>query len=459
MTDQTATLDQSFPPPPQPAPEELNAVLGQFMENPLRCFENMVTRFGRTFSLPLGPTGTVFLNDPLTVEKVLRLDFESFGMSQRAEQLNRPLLGRSMPVVADHFYWEQLHAIMLPMFTPKMLKQYFEATAQCVAEEVRHLEELHAKGETVSMLEFVRQGVFTALTRTLFVRGVEPEDVPRLLSLFAKSNVYMNQRYLLGETADADPTPAVAEGRDALRLIDDYIYKLIAFRRAHPVDESEDMLDILMVSKKSDGEALSDVEVRDNVMALFFGGQETTPSVVTWAFGLLAANPDKRARMLEEIDTVLQGRVPAFQDLPKLTYTEGVLDEALRLYPPFSFVGRETLTDVVLDGYEIKKGTPLGFVGWTIHRHPDHWPEPEAFDPERHTREKKAARAKCAFVAFGYGQRRCVGERVGRMEGLLMLSLISQKFLLDHVDGKMPDAQVTMAIKPANGMPMTITAR
>jgi cytochrome P450 len=446
-------------PPPGPPPEETAEIARRFLDNPLRCFEDMLQRYGRTFRLTLGPTDTVFLNDAATVEKVLRLDFESYGMSSRQEALNFPLLGRSMPVVSDHLYWEQLHAIMLPMFTPKMLRTYFETTVHCIQEEVEHLAGLNARGDAFSLLAFVRHGIFTALTRTLFARGVDATDVPVLLDLFARSNVYMNVRFLTGEGADVDQTPAIADGRDALRKLDQWIYALIANRRAQASVESEDMLDVFLTATKSDGNKLTDVEIRDNVMAFFFGGQETTPSVITWAFGLLASNPDKRARMLDEIDTVLRGLPPTFQDLAKLPYTEGVLDEALRLYPPFAFIGREALRDVVLDDYAIRKGTPLGFVGWTIHRDPAQWPDPEVFDPERHTNEKKAARAKCAFVAFGYGTRRCIGERVGRMEGLLMLSLISQRYLLDLASERLPQAQVQMAIKPADGMPVTAVSR
>ncbi len=445
--------------PPGPTEEEAAELAPQFMGDPVRFFAQMVERYGRVFRMPLGGLETVFLNDAATAEQVLRLDFSSFGMSHQTEDANRPLLGRSMPVVADHRYWEELHAVIMPMFTPTMLRGYFEQTVMVVAEEVDHLAGAAARGETVGLLDFVRQGVFTALSRTLFVRGVKPDDVPVLLGWFQQSNDYMNVRYLQGELADTSSDPKVVAGREALANLDRYVYALIAYRRANPADVPEDMLDVLLAARKTDGAPLSDVEIRDNVVALFFGGQETTPSVITWAFGLLSANPDKREKMLTEIDRVLEGRVPTFQDLARLEYTEMVLDEALRLYPPFSFVGRETLEDVELGGYFVPKGTPLGFVGWTIHRDPREWPDPERFEPERHARELKRTRSKCAFLAFGYGQRKCTGERVGRMEGLLMLAMVSQRFLLNRVGGGTSPHRVVMSIKPADGLPVLVMAR
>lgn len=445
--------------PPGPSLADAESVGREFMADPVGYFTKLAAEHGPVFKLPIGAEETVFLNDADSAEKVLRLDFAAFGMSQQTEENMRPLLGRSMPVVSDHRYWEEMHAIIMPMFTPTMLRRYFEQTVQVVADEVEHLVHAAESGETVLLLNFVRQGIFAALARTLFVRGVEPSAIPQLLGWFEKSNDYMSARYLLGAAAELSAEPRIVAGREALEEINGYVYQLIAFRRANLVDQPEDMLDVLLAARKADGEALTDVEIRDNVVALFFGGQETTPSVIAWAFGLLSAHPEKRERMLEEIDRVLEGRPPTFQDLAKLEYTEMVLDEALRLYPPFSFVGRQALEDVELGGYRIAKGTPLGFVAWTIHRDPRQWPDPLAFEPERHTRELRKTRGKCAFLAFGYGQRKCTGERVGRMEGLLMLSMVSQKLLLDRVGGGLSPHHVINAIKPADGLPVVVRHR
>lgn len=444
---------------PGPGLSESEKVGAAFAIDPVGYLATLEAEHGPIFKMPIGPQEYVFINNAELAERVLRLDFEDFGQSARMEDLLRPLLGRCIASVADHLYWEQIHAIMLPMFTPKMLQRYFDRTLESIQEEVRHLSEMHARGETVSLHEFIRKAIFTALTRTIFVRGIKEGDVDLLLNWFSSADNYMNMRYLQGEVADSDMSPAIQQGREDLERINRYVYELIAWRRANPASEAEDMLDVLLQAKAADGKSLSDVEIRDNTVALFFGGQETTPSIITWAFGILSANPEKREKLIEEVDRVLGGQPPTFRSLSELKYVEGVLDEALRLYPPFSFVGREALREVELGGYLIPKGTPLGFVGWTIHRDPRDWPDPEVFEPNRHSPENRRERAKCAFVAFGYGQRRCLGERVGRMEGLLALALISQKFLLNHVGGGLPPHKVVQSIKPADGMPMEIVAR
>jgi cytochrome P450 len=437
----------------------LVGVIPRFLRDPLSLFEEAVRDYGQVFKLPLGTKEIVFVNDPADIVNVLQLDFKSFGQSATHEELLAPLLGRGVASVADHAYWSELHKILQPAFTPRMLQKYFHQTALVTKIEVDHLEALRAANQNVDLYEFVRLGVFTALTKTLFVRGIEATEIPRILDLFMSSNNYINARYLTNASPLVNILPSVRKGKRDLAKIDKLVYELIAFRKANRVDEPEDMLDSLLEARFSDGSEMSDAELRDNITSLFFGGQETTPSEVTWAFGLLAANPDKRDIMLEEIDSVLDDRMPTFADLAKLEYTNMVFDEAMRMYPAFSFLAREALVDTSIRGFPIKKGTPIAFPGWTIHRHLDHWPDPDMFLPERHSKEHKRKREKCSYMSFGFGQRRCLGERVARMEGTLMLAMVSQKYLLDHVDDRLPAPRVQMSIKPKGKMTMKITKR
>lgn len=382
----------------------LGVALG-FLHDPLGLLERMVVDHGPIFRLPLGSKDLVFLNDPVDVERVLRLDFESFGQSATQEKLLAPLLGQGIASVADHEYWNKLHTIFLPAFMPKMLQRYFVQTVRVIESELIHLDELAVAGKGIG---FVRQGVFTALPRTLCMRGIEDAEIPEILGLFMQSGDYINARYLTNASALIQLLPSVRRGKRALQRIDERVCELIAFRKAHRIDEPEDMLDMLLASHSADGSVLSDKELRDNVATLFFGGQETTPSTVTWAF---------------------------------------------------SFLARDTLVDTNLRGYPIKKGTAIAFPGWTIHRNAEYWDEPGRFLPERHTREAKSRRAKCAFMAFGYGQRRCIGERVGRMEAVMMLAMVSRKYLLEHAGGQLHQPRMHMSIKPAGFMPMDILQR
>lgn len=304
---------------PGPGLDQAVEVGMAFAADPVTYLAGLAAEHGPIFKMPVGPQEYVFLNNPELAERMLRLDFEDFGQSVRVEEVLRPMLGRCIATFADHSYWEQIHAIMLPMFTPKMLQRYFAETLKVVEEEVEHLVEMQSRGEVVQLHQFVRQGIFAALTRTIFVRGVRPGDAELLLGWFASSDNYMNMRYLQGEVADTDMSPPIQQGREDLERINRYVFDLIAWRHANPVEEPEDMLDVLMQDRKPGGRSLTDVELRDNVVALFFGGQETTPSIITWAFGLLSANPDKREKLFEEVDRVLEG---ATTDVSRTVRTE-----------------------------------------------------------------------------------------------------------------------------------------
>ena len=444
---------------PGPGAEEMTQALGRFMADPLNFFEELVEKYGRINALSLGDMKNVFLHDAHDVEQMLRMDMHSYGMGALTHALNYPLLGDCIAVTPDHLYWQQLHKMMLPMFTPKMLKQYFERTVEAVAEEVELFGDYARSGEVFDLEQKIREGVFDALTRTIFTRGIDKSEIPEILGTFVSACTYMNARYISMNPGYEPQNEAEAGGLEALERLNQRIYKLLEYRKANRVDEPEDMLDVMLAAKLANGEPLSDKELRDNVMALLFGGQETTPTEITWAFALLAANPDKREKLLEEVDRVLGDRVPTFQDLEQLEYCRMVFDETMRLYPAFTYVGRSAIADTKIGDYPIPAGTSLAFVAWTIHRDPRFWPEPEKFIPERHTKEEMKSRPKCSIVSFGYGQRRCIGERVGRMEGTLMLAMAHQKYVFDFKNGVLPKPMIRMSIHPDGGLQVIAKAR
>lgn len=437
---------------PGPSPEEAPQALGKFKADPLNFFEELVEKYGRINALAVGDMKNVFLHDAHDVEQMLRMDMHSYGMGALTHALNYPLLGDCIAATPDHLYWQKLHKMMLPMFTPKMLKRYFERTVEAVAEEVELIGEYASSGAVFDLEQKIREGVFDALTRTIFTRGIDKSEIPEILETFVSACIYMNARYISMNPAYEPHNEAEAQGLKALERLNQRIYKLLDYRKANLADEPEDMLDVMLAAKLDNGELLSDKELRDNVMALLFGGQETTPTEITWAFALLAANPDKRDRLLEEVDRVLGDRVPTYQDLDQLEYCRMVFDETMRLFPAFTYIGRSAIADTMIGNYPIPAGTSLGFVAWTIHRDPRFWPNPEKFIPERHTKEGMKSRPKCSIVSFGYGQRRCIGERVGRMEGTLMLAMAHQKYVFDFEGGEMPKPMIRMSIHPDGGL-------
>jgi cytochrome P450 len=194
-------------------------------------------------------------------------------------------------------------------------------------------------------------------------------------------------------------------------------------------------------------------------VTLYLAGHETTSHALTWTWALLSQNPEVRARLHDELDRVLEGRPPGWDDLPRLPYTEQVVLEAMRLYPPAFVIARRAEVDTEIGGYPIPAGSEI--VVWIFHTHrdPRWYPEPLAFRPERHAEAVAAARPKLAYLPFGAGPRACIGAQFSLLEARLVLATIAQRFTLDIAAGHRPAMRPGVTLVPKGGMPMTIVSR
>jgi len=203
---------------------------------------------------------------------------------------------------------------------------------------------------------------------------------------------------------------------------------------------------------------MSDEQLRDEVMTLFLAGHETTANSLTWTLLLLAQNPEKEAALAAELRAVLQGRPPAVNDLPRLPYTEMVVKEAMRLYPPAWGIGRRALEEFELDGYRIPAGTNLFLLQWITHRDARFFPEPERFQPERWrddpTRSGKLPRF--AYFPFGGGPRVCVGAGFAMMEATLLLAAFAQRFRFELLPGQDLQPLYSVTLRPKQGLKMVL---
>jgi cytochrome P450 len=203
---------------------------------------------------------------------------------------------------------------------------------------------------------------------------------------------------------------------------------------------------------EGNGLKLSAAELRDQVLTLFLAGYETVANALAWTWLLLGENPQAEARMHEELETVLAGRLPTLEDMPRLEYTSMVLAESMRLYPPAWAMGREALEDVSIGPYRFRKGSMVLFSQYIVHRDPRWFPHPERFWPERFTAEAKAARPRFAYFPFGGGGRQCIGESFALMEATLALATIAQRWRLPLVPGQQIELQPKITLRPRNGI-------
>jgi len=253
------------------------------------------------------------------------------------------------------------------------------------------------------------------------------------------------------------PRPATVRTARARATLDRLVYGLIAERRASGTEGHDDLLSMLLDARDEDtGEAMTDVEVRDEAMTLLLAGHETTAVALAWTFALLAENPDAEAALHAEVDAL--GAVPSFESLPQLAYTRQVFSESMRLRPPAWAVGRETACDTDLGGVPVRRGTTVLFAPYYVHRDPRFWPHPRRFDPDRFAPEARADRHKFAFVPFSAGRRGCVGEQFAWTEGVLVLATLAQRWRL-RLAGPAPLPHGSVTLRPKGPLWMTAERR
>src|SRR5581483_5627846 len=251
------------------------------------------------------------------------------------------------------------------------------------------------------------------------------------------------------------PIPSTLRFRKAKARLDATIYRMIEARRVGSKDEG-DLLSMLLLAQDEEGSgSMTDQQLRDAAMTIFLAGHETTANALTWSWLLLSQHPDVEAKLHAEVDEVLGGKLPTVEDLPKLVYTEKVLAESMRLYPPAWMVGYRAINDYAVGDYFLPAGSVILMSQYLMHHDPRYFPDPFRFDPERWTPEAKAARPKFSYFPFGGGPRVCIGEPFAWMEGILLIATFAQRWRLTLAPGYPVVLQPLITLRPKYGIRMT----
>src|SRR5579863_6762806 len=251
--------------------------------------------------------------------------------------------------------------------------------------------------------------------------------------------------------------PGLAAFVRARKRIDAVVYRMIEAHRRRSSDGGS-LLDLMMAAAP-DRSAESEKSLRDQVITIFLAGYETVANAMAWTWYLLSQNPECERRLHDELDRELHGRLPSYDAIPRLRYTEMVLAESMRLYPPAWAMGRCARADFRLGDYFLPAKTTVLISQFITHRDARYFPDPLRFDPERFTPEAKARRSKFTYFPFGAGFRQCIGESFAWMEGVLLLATLGQKWKLALVPGHQVEPEPLITLRPKYGMHMRIEAR
>ena len=250
------------------------------------------------------------------------------------------------------------------------------------------------------------------------------------------------------------PTPVNRRLTRARRELFEVCDEIIRDRRARDAGE-QDMLGLLLAARDS-GAAMTDAEVRDQVLVFLLAGHETTSTALTYTLYLLGRHPQVQSRVRAEADAV--GGVPTAEQAATLTYTTMVLKEAMRLYPSAPLTGRRCVADDELGGYLIPAGADVVVAPWVTHRHPAFWDDPERFDPERFTPEREKARHRYAWYPFGGGPRACIGQHFSMLESTIALAALVQNFEFAAAP-EVPPYTNHITLRPTGTVPVRVAPR
>jgi cytochrome P450 len=414
-----------------------------FRRDPLRFLVRAARDYGDISYFRLGPQRAFFLNHPDYVRDVFVTHHDYFHKG-RALQRAKRLLGEGLLTSEGEHHLRQ-RRLALPAFHRQRLAAY----ARVMVEYAARTSDAWRDGETLDISREMMRLTLAIVGKTLFDADVERDagDVGRALGDVMELFNYMLLPY--SELLEKLPLPHVRRFARARASLDAVIYRIIDERRASGEDRG-DLLSMLMLAEDEEGGGrMSDEQVRDEAMTLFLAGHETTANLLTWTWYLLAGHGEVERRLHEELDAVLEGeRLPTPEDLPRLRYTEMLVAEVMRLYPPAWAVGRLTVKDYEVAGYSIPQGSLVLLSQYVMHRDARFFPDPERFDPERWTAEAKEARPQYAYFPFGGGVRRCIGEGFAWMEATLLVATLAARWRARLVAGRHVRLSPLITLRP-----------
>jgi cytochrome P450 len=296
------------------------------------------------------------------------------------------------------------------------------------------------------------------ICRTMFSTDVSEDTaaVRRLMDIVVRMPVSMLDLFGLPQWL---PRPKAAPLRSAVVAFDALVARFLAERRADPA-ERNDLLAMLLAARDPEtGEGMSDKQLRDEILTIFMAGHETTANALAWVWFLLAQHPDTEARLHQEVDRVLGGRMPSFADLAALKWTRMVIEEALRLYPPAHAIARRAVGEDRIGGVRIPPGASISVSMYVLHRNPNIWPDPERFDPERFAPEAVARRHRFAYLPFGGGPRVCIGNTFAIAEAQVIVAAIAQRYRLRLAPGRVVEPVGLLTLRPKSGVWVTLEPR
>lgn len=451
------------PPAPEPRTEPMGllAFLLAVRRNPLTTW--MDRHFEEAVIAGDGVLGRMtIVNEPSIIRHVLLDNAANYRKDDLQIRILAPGLGRGL-LTADGEDWRLQRRILAPLFTPRVVGGFFPAMVEAADRLVRRWQRRPDGRVVDASLEMTRI-TLDVLERTIFTQGVarDPDALARAISRYFEGIGRLDPMDIFGWPGWI-PRIGQLRARPAIRYFEELVDELIGARKALIVrgePAPQDLLSLLLkASDPETGQGLSDEDVRANIVTFIGAGHETTANALSWSLFLLSQDPKSRARIEEEVDSVLGDGPFEARHLEKLVFTRAVIDEALRLYPPAPFLSRAAIRAEDIGSLHIPAGSVVTIAPYVLHRHRRLWDEPDAFNPERFLPENKEKIDRFAYLPFGAGPRVCIGASFALQEATVVLASVVRAVRLDLMEDHIVRPVHRITLRPQGGLPMRLTHR
>ena len=423
---------------------------GVIRRNPLRALAATWRHYGDVVQYPIPRPPTYLVNDPDGVRRVLVGNARNYGKSTIQYRALSLVTGEGL-LVADTEPWRRQRRLVQPAFHHETLEGVVDHVNTALAGVCAAWDRL-PEGSVTDVDAAMMHAALEVVGHALFGTDLS-SDAERLAAATLEALDVVVARARVPITPPAwVPTPANRRLQGAVAQLDSAVAAMLS-----QPPRGHDMLAMLRSVTDDTGAGLTAQEIRDQIVTFIVAGHETVASAMTWAWALVAGNPEVQDRLCAEAESVLGDRAVAFADLALLPYARAVLDETLRLYPPAWLITRKSLQTDVLGGHDIPAGALIILSPWLLHRHPLVWTDPGEFRPERFL-ESEVERT--SFIPFGAGPRRCIGRDFSYVEGVALLSSLARRYRFEYPEGtRLPLADPLVTIRPVGGLPIRVIRR
>ena len=442
---------------PAPGPLQTLSILRRTVRNPIESWPDAVYEEGLVRTSFIGRT-TFFVSDPDLIGRVLVDDADKMEKAEPMRRALEPAPGQGI-LTSEGARWRLQRRTAAPAFRPANVNRFLPAMIEAARQTRAHWLALPA-GTELDVGREMMHVTFRIIMETMLsgAQDVDTAQVERSMSDFLEST-----SWAIALSALRAPMWMPYPGKLRAERGQDYLRQVTASRAAErraSGERRDDLLSLMLDARDPEtGEGLSDIDIVDNILTFIGAGHETTALALTWTFFLLSSHPEIEARILAEIDAVTGGAPLEAGQVAELTYTRQVIQEAMRVYPPVAMVVRQAIAPFSLGEEQVGVGDNVFVPIYAVHHHKALWDEPARFDPDRWTPEAVRARHRYSYLPFGAGPRICIGMGFALLEAVALLATLLPAVHLHADPAFRPTPKIRITMRPAEGMPMTVTPR